>query len=57
MRVGYVRGNGCSGAIFILFVVVVVVVVRFVCYFVDSFPYCVSTFIQFYKFITVRLLS
>ena len=40
---------------FILFVVVVVV--RFVFYFVDSFPYYGSTFIQFYKFITVRLLS
>ena len=40
-----------------LFLFVVVVVVRFVCCFVDSVPYCGSTFIQFYNFITVRLLS
>ena len=31
--------------------------VRFVCYFIDSFPCCGSTFIQFYKFMNIRLLS
>ena len=41
-----------------LFVVVVVLFfVRFVCYFIDSCPYCGSTFIQFYRFIKARLLS
>ena len=33
------------------------ILVRFVCYFIYSFPYCGSTFIQFYKFIKVGLLS
>ena len=31
--------------------------VRFICYSIDSFPYCGGTCIQFYKFIRVRLLS